>query len=483
MKYNNFTKGLILVNVLVFGVIAIIVTTALVNWGGAMLRDTRQLSSKEQALQIAEAGIEYYRWHLAHASTDYKDGNATTSNGPFIHDYSDKDGNKIGQFALTITPPPTGSTLVIIKSKGTVLDAPNVSRTIQVSMAIPSFAKFALVANDNMRMGEGTEVYGPVHSNDGIRFDGIAHNLVTSAKDKYNDTDNPGGMVFGVYTTVSPEDPNPPASVPNRPDVFMAGRQFPVATVDFAGITADLSTMKTQAQASGKYFAPSGSQGYHIVFKTNNTFDIYKVTSIYSADSQCKNGQNQDKWGTWSIQKEVNPTTGAINVPTNYPIPSNGLIFVEDNVWVDGKIDGSRVSIGAARFPQSPGQSKDIIINKDLLYTHYDGTDSIGLIAQGNVSTGLSSEDDLRIDAALISQNGRVGRNYYSNKCGAEYTRDTLTLYGMIGTRERYGFAYTDGTGYQTRNIIYDSNLLYSPPPSFPLTSNQYSILSWEEVK
>ena len=53
----------------------------------------------------------------------------------------------------------------------------------------------------------------------------------------------------------------------------------------------------------------------------------------------------------------------------------------------------------------------------------------------------------------------------------------------MIVTDQRYGFAYTDGTGYQTRNIIYDANLLYSPPPSFPLTSDQYQTISWEEVK
>ncbi|MDQ5893346.1 MAG: hypothetical protein QG640_358, partial [Patescibacteria group bacterium] len=33
------------------------------------------------------------------------------------------------------------------------------------------------------------------------------------------------------------------------------------------------------------------------------------------------------------------------------------------------------------------------------------------------------------------------------------------------------------------RNIIYDGNLLYAPPPSFPLTSDQYTTLSWEEIR
>jgi len=93
------------------------------------------------------------------------------------------------------------------------------------------------------------------------------------------------------------------------------------------------------------------------------------------------------------------------------------------------------------------------------------------------------SADVLRIDAALIAQNGRAGRYYYGSSCGAAYIRNTLTLYGMIASSQRYGFAYTNGTGYITRNIIYDNNFLYSPPPSFPLTSNEYQVISWQEIK
>ncbi len=482
-KYHYFSKGFILVNVLVFGVIAIIVTTALVNWGATMLKGTRQLTSREQAIQIAEAGIDYYRWHLAHASTDYKDGTATTTNGPFIHDFKDKDGNIIGQFALTIIPPITGSTVIKIKSKGTVVKDSSVSRTIQVTLAIPSFAKYAVVANDVMRFGAGTEVFGPVHSNQGIRFDAIIHNLITSAKDKYIDPDNgshnPSWYQFGVYTTVSPSELNtnstPPTTIPNRPDVFMAGRQFPVAVVDFLGITTDLAGMKSNAIANGRYFAASGAQGYHIVLKTNNSFDLYKVNSLKSAPNNCTNSQNQTNWGTWSINTET--------FVQNYTIPTNGIIFVEDHVWVNGQINGTRVTIAAGKFPDSSSTWKDITINTNLLYTNYDGQDTVALVAQGNINSGLYSDNIMRVDSALIAQNGRIGRFYYSSSCGATYSRSTLTLYGMIGTNKRYGFAYTDGTGYINRNIIYDGNLLYAPPPSFPLTSNQYSTLSFEEVQ
>lgn len=488
-----FKKGFILVNVLVFGVIAIIVTSAMVNWGATMLKNTKQLTAREQAFQIAEAGIDYYRWHLAHFPTDYKDGTATTTNGPFIHDFEDKDGNVIGQFELTITPPPTGSTLVRIVSKGTVVEYPSVYRKIQATLAIPSFAKYAVVANDVMRFGAGTEVYGPIHSNNGIRFDGVAHNVVTSAKDKYidpdNGTHNPAWYQFGVYTADSPtelnQDTTPPTTVPNRPDVFMAGRQFPVAAVDFNGITADLSQMKTDATSNGRYFAASGAQGYHVVFKTNDTFDVYTVNNLQSAPSGCDtNGVTG--WGIWSIRVNGSGTINGQTLLGNYPNPANGLIFIEDNVWVDGQIDGARMTLVAARFPDT-GTRPNIIVNSNLLYTAYDGTDVLALISQGNFTTGLISANDLRVDAAIIAQNGRTGRFYYETSCDVNsinyHNRNSITLYGMIGSNLRYGFAYTDGTGYATRNIIYDASLLYSPPPSFPLTSDQYTTLSWEEIR
>ncbi len=479
-------RGVILINVLVFAAIAVTVTSALVNWGATVLKTARTLDAREQAFQIAEAGVEYYRWHLAHAATDYQDG--TGGPGPYVHSVKDADGDTIGQYSLTITPPPVGSTIVKVRSAGTITADPSISRTILATLAIPSLAKYAVVANQNMRFGAGTEVFGPIHSNAGVRFDGISHNLITSSLSTYDDPDDGSSQQrFAVYTTVSPQDPNPPAAVPSRPDVFMAGRQFPVQSYDFNGLTIDLSQMKTSAQSNGVYLPASGSQGYHIVLKSNDTFDVYKVTALQSAPNNCTNSNNQTDWGTWSVKTQVHPVSGANNSPQNYPFPANGVVFVEDHVWVDGTVNGARLTIAAGKFPDNVSTRKDIIINNDLTYANYDGTDVVSLVAQRNVTTGLFSDDTLRIDAALVAQNGRVGRFYYDSDCKSGgtnyYNRSSLTLYGMIATNQRYGFAYTDGTGYDIRNIIYDSNLLYGPPPSFPLTSSQYQTISWQEVQ
>jgi hypothetical protein len=199
-----------------------------------------------------------------------------------------------------------------------------------------------------------------------------------------------------------------------------------------------------------------------------------------SAPSGCNAPSGQTGWGTWTIRTTGNGNQTLIG---NYPITANGLIFVEDNVWVEGQINTARVTLAAGRFPDNASTRPSITVNNNLLYTNYDGQDVLALIAQGNINTGLGSLNDLRIDAALIAQNGRVGRYYYESDCGTGYDRNSITLYGMIGTNIRYGFAYTDGTGYNTRNIIYDANLLYGPPPSFPLTSDQYQIVSWDEIR
>ncbi len=489
---TRIQHGFLLVGVLVFAGIALMTITAFVSWGVTSSQLARRVLHREQSLEIAEAGIEYARWYLAHYQSDYQLGTGVA--GPYTFDFEDKNGDVIGTYSLTITPPPTGSTLVTIESKGVVTTEPVADRTIRIQIAIPSLAKYSVLANADMRFGEGTVVYGPLHSNGGIRFDGTAYNLVTSAKSSYDDPDHDDTgsekLEFGVHTHLRPPpqtgsytnfvpEETPPPPTDTRIDVFKAGREFPVPAVDFAGITNDLATIKTEAQASGRYFGASGGLGYRVVLKTNDTFDLYRVNTLRSPPGGCSNSASQTGWGTWSVNSQT--------LLGNYTFPANGLIFTEDDLWVEGVINGARLTLAAARFPDNVNTRKSIIVNNDLTYTNYDGTDVIALIAQNNFNVGLFSEDNLRIDAALIAQNGRAGRYYYSSSCDSGgvnyYLRNTINLYGMIATNQRYGFAYTNGTGYENRVITYDTNLLYSPPPKFPLASDKYEIISWEELE
>lgn len=488
LKTKN-SPGQLTLQLLIFGGVAVILLAGFLAWLDAITKTVVRAQDREQAFETAEAGIEYYRWHLAHAPTDYQDG--TTSTGPYTHNYYDKDGNLLGQFILNITPPPLGSSIVTVQSTGKITADPTVQKSIKVRMGIPSFAQFAAVLNDNVRFGQGTQVFGPIMSNYGIRFDGLAHNLVSSALTSYQDPDHAGCCEYGAHTHIVSStgsvDNNfqaleaPPNPLLNRPDVFIAGRQISVPAVDFTGITLTLAQMQTASLTGGFHASSSGSLGYDIVLRTDHTFDFYKVTRLTSPASSCTNVLNQTGWGSWSINRE--------SFLGNYPMPGNGIIFVNDNAWVRGQINGSRVTIASAVFPDNPSTRTSITVNNSLTYTSFDGTDVIALIAQNNVNIGMVSDDTLTVDGALMAQNGRVGRFYYQppnifgNGCSPYHVRTSITAYGMIASNQRYGFAYTDGTGYQTRNLNYDSNLLYGPPPSFPLTTNGYKTISWDETQ
>lgn len=472
-------RGQELIAALVLIAVTLVASVAIVGQLRLQSRQGRSLGQGEQTYHVAEAGINYYRWHLAHNPDDFTDG--TGGAGPYVHPYRDRDGNVIGEFSLTITPPPPGSTVVTVRSTGTLTGTPVPGRTIVATFGIPSLTRYAVAAHENMRFGSGTETFGAIHANGGIRYDGIAHGLVTSAQGTYDDPDHTGPNEPGVHT----HQPDPNA-------VFLGGRQYPVVPITFSSITGNLVDLQGRAIANGIYLTASGVQGYHLTLRPDGLVDMRQVTGLRNCQTRTRSSifsPWRPWYGSYSVNTEAAFTYNG-QPSLAYPLPANGVIFVEDDVWVDGNIDDARLTIVAARPPLASG-SATIVVNNDLTYTNYDGTDAIGLIAQRDFSVGLFSENDIRIDAAIIAQNGRAGRYYYGNpsinvqyspaNCAAGYiNRSVFTNLGSIATYQRYGFAYTDGTGYATRNLTWDSNLLFAPPPYFP-TTGVFEQLGWDE--
>ncbi len=454
---------------LVYGLLIItivaIVLTSIISFVVTNTQYALRTHAREQSFQIAEAGIQYYRWYLAHqvegrTASQVAAFWAGTPQGvatPYEVDYRDPSGSLIGKYKLEVTPPSGSSTRVTVKATGWTYRFPNDKRVIEVRFRKPAWSENIVLANDFLRFGAGTEVFGKIHSNQGIRFDGVAHNKVTSAVSTFNDPDHTGGNEFGVHTHDTPVDPLPPAAVPTRADIFEGGRTFPVASTDFNGVLGDLSNMKAVAQAGtggSRYFNNSGS-GRQITLNANDTYTIRTVSGF---DSN-------------------NAITGYSGASSTYTIPDDGVIFVENNVWLSGTINGKRVTIVAANLTSAT--LKNMYIGNDIRYTNYDCTDVLGIIGQNNVEIIRASEDDLRIDGALIAQSGRVGREHYSGS-GGNLVKTTITVFGAMATNQRYGFAWTDNTGYTNRNLYYDNNLLYCPPPYFP-TGTQYEMDLWEE--
>ncbi len=462
--FSQKKRGTALVYGLIIMTVVAIILTSIISFVASQTKYALQVHAREQSFQIAESGIQFYRWYLAHqvegrtatqVATFWATGNPYGVATPYEVDYRDPSGDVIGRYKLEVTAPSGYSTAVTVVATGWTFRYPDSKRIIEVRFRKPAWSENIVLANDNLRFGAGTEVYGKIHSNQGIRFDGVAHNIVTSALATYNDPDHSGGNEFGVHTHDSPTDPLPPAAVPDRSDIFEAGRSFPVASTDFNGVLGDLSYMKTVAQAGtgGSRYFDNSNEGRHIVLRSDDTYTIRRVTGI--------TGDN-----------EISGYTGSAST---YTIPNDGVIFVEDNVWLEGTVSGKRVTVVAANL--GSGTTKSLYIGKDIRYTNYDCTDVVGIVGQQDVEIYKGSLTNLRIDGAMIAQAGRVGREHYT---GSGTIKTAITIYGAIASNQRYGFAWTDGTGYTTRNLYFDNNLLYCPPPYFP-TGTQYEMDLWEE--
>ena len=466
-------KGSVLAYILIVVSIVAIILSSAIQFIVSRVKYSAYTHAREEAFQISEAGIQYFRWYLAHNT----DGRTALQIQDFWNnrsllpaeeggmEYRDPNGGAIGKFKLEVIPPDAGSTIAIVRSEGWTYKYPDHKREIQVRLRRPSWSEFILMINDDLRVGEGTETFGKVKSNFGIRFDGLAHNLVSSAVYKYDDPDHAGSGEYGVHTHLSPVDPLPDNPLPARTDVFEAGRQIDVTDTDFVGMRADLNLIESVARSglNGSIFLNDDFAGWHIILKEDGTFDYCNIQNF-----QGENREVHKYRGSWR----------------NAPIPESGVIFVQNNVRVEGKINNDRLTIVAADL-KTGGSRYDIYLKNDLTYTNYDGRDVLGLVADGNIEVILNSENDLRIDAAMIAQEGKVGRGQhtpwwcFSSSC--RDIKDTITVYGAIASNIRYGFAYTDGSGYQKRDLIFDNNLLYNPPPYFP-TGSEYLLDLWEEL-
>ena len=468
VKYNT-QAGYFVVLVLVFGAIFLTLISSLVGFIFVEQRVGLAKENREKALQIAEAGLDYYKWFLAHFPNDTTDGTGTV--GPYVHQYDDPEGGAIGSFSLDVTGNEQCGVLssVDIASTGTSDADPSFKRTVSGRYARPSVAEYAYILNSNVWAGSDRVILGPYHSNGGIRMDGTNNSLVTSAIQNWSCTSSfgcsPTETVEGVFGDVTGS----------------ALWQFPVASVDFVGITTDLVAIKDLAQSFGLYFEPT-ARGKRIVFLPDGTIDAYIVNAVGSV-------WGYDSTDGWNRDYHIITNDTFIG---NFPVPSDcRLIFVESDVWLEGTIRDS-VTIASANLIQ-PNVDTTIILNGDITYVSSDGSSGLTAIAEEDVLIPLLSPSDMLLNGVFIAQNGHFGRNHYttsgSYKVPSDYTsyviQDSLSITGTIVSNGRVGTKWTSGesvvSGYLNRVNAYDRNLVSTPPPLTPYISSEYKFIEWRE--
>jgi len=453
--------GNILMFVMVFG--SIMFTTlvlGLMGYATYEYRASMDLYRRDVALHLAEAGVNYYRWHLAHDPDDFTDG--TGEPGPYIHTVYDKFGYPIGTFSLDFSSPFPNSSVKFIHSVGSVgLD--KFERELRVRVGRPSFADKAFIQNTNMIFSDTTEVYGAVHSNGGIKFDGVSNSWIRSAKETYMFDSQERDGVWGS----------------GGPIEFW---EFPVPAVDFASVTADLAVIKDMAVAEGRLLESSGAQGWQIVFR-DDVYHLYRVTSrnCYKGTGQWMRFFFSWYWDGVEHCYDINNRTFV----GTYGLPSNGVFFVEDDVWLEGTVEG-QVVIGVGTFPVQSNY-KRVYISDHLLQKEKGKDNVIGIISQGDVIVPYQVPTNMEINAAVLSQFSKIHTPYYNPNEHPNALKNSLTFYGSQVSYEGGGWKYvTSGgtvvSGFLFTYHVYDGNLKYYTPPGFPV-SPTYELISWEEIK
>jgi hypothetical protein len=260
----------------------------------------------------------------------------------------------------------------------------------------------------------------------------------------------------------------------SNPDLF----EYPVTYFDFDGITVDLAEIKTLTSPypQNKYWPPvtdidANGKGYHLILQQDGTADVWIITGL--TPTLAYSLQEGWHYDYFSISSEYFYKTITLD-------PSCSLVFFEDDLWIEGKIQGRGTIVSANLI--NPVEPTQIVLPDNIEYTTLDGSDGLGVISQTNILISPDSPDVMELKGIFVAQQGRFGRNYYLFNI-----KDSLEIYGSIVSNDRVGTSWSAGSwivsGYLKRENYIDPKLVYNPPPFIPSVSSDFKILEWEEVE
>ena len=465
---SSSTRGSIIIVSIVFMSVFAVLFGSLLNYLITQHRWVGTKTEEDRALQIAEAGIEYYRWRLAHFPDDITDGTGVP--GPYVHTYEDPEEGPIGQFSLEIGGEMLcgQAQVVIATSTGSTYKDPSIMRTIVVRIARPSVADYSYLVDSNVWAGDTRTIIGPYHSNGVVRMDGDNRSAVTS---KVNTTSCSGAGLGGCSGTIN--------------GVYGAGThpewwRWAQPDISFSNFDFDFGEMEALASTTGIYLPKISNDtsvyGYYLELKNNRTVDIYRVTSVNWITSVTPGNQTisfPELLGNVGTLRQLIETR---NIPQGCPI-----IYVSDRTWLEGQVSG-RVTVVANDVGAA---SPDLFLQDNISYATGAGTDGLTVLAERNLLIPLYVPDNMTINGVFFAQKGAYGRPHYGSVSGYNgyRSRTSLTTNGTVVSKLRTGTQWSDGQGFDTRNDNYDRNLAESPPPMTPFTSPDFRFIEWREVQ
>ncbi len=482
---KNREKGFIITYILVFAVVFAILLSALLGFILSQLRVSKQEAASEQALYIAEAGLNRYRWYLVHKSQELLGGeelgcppSGCIGCEECEYEFSLPGLGVVGGYTLEVEEVrPCGiTTAVTVTAEAWSNNFPNSKRKVELKYIKPSVADYSYILNHNVWAGSDRTIAGPYHSNGGIRMDGENNSLVSSEQVEWLCTDSYGcspcpdecdyvggeGCICpGVFTTAN-----------GNEELF----ELDAGHFDFEGITVNLNQIKglTKDDGKGLYLPPSGELGYHVILNGRQLIarEILELSAVRAYSEEDGNF-----WEYSIISQE--------SAAEYYELEDCGLVFMEDNVWIEGELAGKITFVSADLIDEE--KEADVWLKDDIEYLNGLGEDALVLAGQRNVLITPDSPDYMDLYGVFIAQTGRFGRNYYSPWQYPQYAKkERLVIYGSIISNGRVGTKWTSGgswvSGYGERQNFYDSELSADPPPFLPCLSDEFGFIKWHEV-
>jgi len=472
---NN--RGYTITYILVFGTVFMILLTGLLSFVLNQLKMTRVELAYEQALHIAEAGLDRYRWYLVHKADEIASGMEVGCPDSDCVDCAECEYEinlpglgSVGRYVLEVDEERSCdiTTSISVRATAWTLEYPNIERVLSVNYIKPTVAEYSYIINDNVWAGSDRIILGPYHSNGGIRMDGENNSLVTSEQEEWICTSS-----FGCSSCSSPcyysggcRCPGVFTTENGNEDLFRTG----VSHFDFDGITVDLGVVKdlTLNQGKGLYLPPSNENGYHVIIN-DRQLTVSKVNHINSVRAY---NNEQGYFWEYSIISSEKDTH-------HYNLNECGLIFIEDQVWLEGDIDG-KITMAVGDLI-TPGLDRGAWLLDSITYN--DDESGFVLMVQDSILIPPQGSDDMDLNGIFIVQNGKFGLNHYSTW---NYKKELLTINGTIVSNGRVGTKWSSGSvwisGFRERRSIYNPDMSFSPPPFLPTLSEEFDFKGWEEL-
>ena len=315
-----------------------------------------------------------------------------------------------------------------------------ITKTVEVTLAPSSFAKFAYMSEDEGKdpiywMSEDT-VYGPLHTQDDINVSGspVFWGKVTTAKSliKVPTSSTPkfyGGFEEGVSLTM-------PSNATEKVDS--------VAIAD--GKVFDLNT-----DSKNKYTQ------FYLTFKEDSI--TYRIV-----------GQKKNSKGKWIDFDSTKTVLG-------YDLATNGVIFANG---LDIRLKGVVKGQFTIATNQSIWLDDDIVYKSDPL-VNPNSQDILGIVAENDIwiTENSANNNNIKIHACLFAEKGGFGAENYDNRP----VSGSIYLTGGISQHERHPVGTFKGSTIKSgfaKKYRYDDRLLMMLPPYYPGTG-KFEIVSWYE--